>query len=205
LGEWRYSSTHSLTSTLDGGQGSASRPGCFTPRERAPFTHWIGGWVGTRVGLDAASKRKIPSTRLESKPDRPVRSQSLYRLSYPGSYWEYRDHSNLINNPMEQSYFEKLIVAQLDNKSPLPLLWDQKFHYRVHKNPSLDPILNLLKSIYIFLTCCLNIVRILGLQPPSYLFPSGVLTKIFYAFIPSTDVMHPAHHIHTYYREQRVV
>jgi hypothetical protein len=32
--EWRYSSTHSVTSALDGGERSASRPGRFTPRER---------------------------------------------------------------------------------------------------------------------------------------------------------------------------
>jgi hypothetical protein len=42
LGEWVYSSTHSLTSPLDGGEWSASRPGRFTPRERVPGTHWIG-------------------------------------------------------------------------------------------------------------------------------------------------------------------
>jgi hypothetical protein len=42
LGELRYSSTHSLTSALDGGEWSASRPGRFTPRERAPGTHWVG-------------------------------------------------------------------------------------------------------------------------------------------------------------------
>jgi hypothetical protein len=30
LGEWRYSSTHSLTSALDGGEWLASRPGRFT-------------------------------------------------------------------------------------------------------------------------------------------------------------------------------
>jgi len=35
-----------LTSALDGGEWSASRPVRFTPRERAPGTHWIGGWVG---------------------------------------------------------------------------------------------------------------------------------------------------------------
>jgi hypothetical protein len=45
LGEWRYSYTHSLTSALDGGEWAASRPGRFTPRERAPHTHWISGWV----------------------------------------------------------------------------------------------------------------------------------------------------------------
>jgi hypothetical protein len=44
LGEWRYSSTHSLTSALDGGEWSASCPGRFTPKEIAPDTYWIGGW-----------------------------------------------------------------------------------------------------------------------------------------------------------------
>jgi len=34
-----------LTSELDGGEWSASRPGHFTPRERTPGTHWLGGWV----------------------------------------------------------------------------------------------------------------------------------------------------------------
>jgi hypothetical protein len=33
---------HFLTSALDGGEWSASRPGRFTPRERTPRTHWIG-------------------------------------------------------------------------------------------------------------------------------------------------------------------
>jgi hypothetical protein len=39
LGEWRYSCTHSLTSTLDGGEWSVSRAGRFTLRERAPGTN----------------------------------------------------------------------------------------------------------------------------------------------------------------------
>jgi hypothetical protein len=50
-----------LTSALDGGEWSASRPGRFTRRERAPGTHWKGGWMGPRTGLDAVVKRKIPS------------------------------------------------------------------------------------------------------------------------------------------------
>jgi hypothetical protein len=52
---------HSLISALDGGEWSASRPGRFTPRERAPGTLWIGGLVGPRAVLDAVVKRKIPS------------------------------------------------------------------------------------------------------------------------------------------------
>jgi len=35
----------------------------FTPRPlyhgvRGPGTHWIGGWVGTRVGLNAVADKK---------------------------------------------------------------------------------------------------------------------------------------------------
>jgi hypothetical protein len=42
-----------LTLALVGGEWSASRPGSFTPG-----THWLGGWVGPRVGLDAVKKKK---------------------------------------------------------------------------------------------------------------------------------------------------
>jgi len=49
-----------LTSALDYGEWSASRPGRFTPRERAPGTQWTGSWVGSRVGLDAVAKVKGP-------------------------------------------------------------------------------------------------------------------------------------------------
>jgi hypothetical protein len=52
-GEWRYNATHSLTSARDGGEWLASRPSGLTSSERAPGTHWIGGWVGPRAVLDA--------------------------------------------------------------------------------------------------------------------------------------------------------
>jgi hypothetical protein len=68
LREWRYSSTHCVTSALDGGECLATRPGRFTPRERSPGTHWIGGWVVSRAVLDAVVKRRIPSPRRESNP-----------------------------------------------------------------------------------------------------------------------------------------
>jgi hypothetical protein len=45
-----------LTSKLDGGEWSASRPGRFSPRERVSGTHWIGCWVGPRPGLDVVDK-----------------------------------------------------------------------------------------------------------------------------------------------------
>jgi hypothetical protein len=78
-----------LTSALVGGEWSASRPGRFTPGERAPGTHWIGGWVGPRAGLDDVEKRKfLTLPGLELRPlGRPARSQSLYRLRYLDSCW----------------------------------------------------------------------------------------------------------------------
>jgi hypothetical protein len=48
-----------LTSALDGGEWSASNPGRFILAERAPGTHWIGGWLGPRTGVDNVGKRKF--------------------------------------------------------------------------------------------------------------------------------------------------
>jgi hypothetical protein len=49
--KWSYNSTI-LPYVLDGGEWSASRPGHFNPVERAFGTHWIGGYVGSRDGVD---------------------------------------------------------------------------------------------------------------------------------------------------------
>jgi hypothetical protein len=49
-----------------------------TPGERATGTHFIGGWVGPRAGLDAETRGRILCPCRGSKPGRPVRSQTLY-------------------------------------------------------------------------------------------------------------------------------
>jgi hypothetical protein len=36
-------------------------PRLFYPHGKSSRYHWLGGWVGSRVGLDTVSKRKIPS------------------------------------------------------------------------------------------------------------------------------------------------
>jgi hypothetical protein len=59
----------------------------FTPGERAPNPLWIVDWVGSRASLDDTEKGKfltIPGLQLRFL-GRPARSQSLYRLHYPGS------------------------------------------------------------------------------------------------------------------------
>jgi hypothetical protein len=45
-----------LTLMLYEGKWLASCPGCFTPRERAPNTPWIGGWIGSRTNLEVMVK-----------------------------------------------------------------------------------------------------------------------------------------------------
>jgi hypothetical protein len=53
-----------LTSVPAGGEWSASRPYRFTPWERSPCAHWIGGWVG----LDDVEKRKKKYSKFNLKP-----------------------------------------------------------------------------------------------------------------------------------------
>jgi hypothetical protein len=48
-----------LSSPLAGGEWSVLRPGCFTPGERTPGTHWIGGWVDPSAGLDDVKNKKF--------------------------------------------------------------------------------------------------------------------------------------------------
>jgi hypothetical protein len=50
-----------LTTALAKGEWSASLHGPFTPRERVPGTHWIGGWVDPRAGLDDMEKILDPT------------------------------------------------------------------------------------------------------------------------------------------------
>jgi hypothetical protein len=67
-----------LTSALAGGERSASRPYRFTPEESEPSTHWIGGWVHPRFGLDDVEKRKflvLPGLELRHFGRQPVASR----------------------------------------------------------------------------------------------------------------------------------
>jgi hypothetical protein len=67
--------------------GQLHAPATLPPRKRAPSTHWIGGWVGPRTGLDKVPKRKIPRPHQELNIDHPIRIQKLQpqSLGYYGS------------------------------------------------------------------------------------------------------------------------
>jgi hypothetical protein len=47
-----------LTSALDADELTASCPGHFTHKERAPTIHWKGSWVGSRASLDTMATKK---------------------------------------------------------------------------------------------------------------------------------------------------
>ena len=69
-----------MTTVLEGGEGSALRPGRSLPpgKTRYPLYRRLGGSQGRSEHV-----RKIsPPTGIRS-PDRPARSQSLCRLRYP--------------------------------------------------------------------------------------------------------------------------
>jgi hypothetical protein len=57
----------------------STTPRPLYPPER-PGTDCTGDWVGSRAGLDVCENSRPTGIR---SPDRPARSQSLYRLSYP--------------------------------------------------------------------------------------------------------------------------
>jgi hypothetical protein len=90
-----------LTSALVGGEWSPSRPGRFTPGERAPGTHCIGGWVDLRSGPDDLEKRKFLTTG--TRTPTPRSSSPLYRLRYPGSQARGQLYLNICTNTVRNS------------------------------------------------------------------------------------------------------
>jgi hypothetical protein len=61
----------------------------YPPKERAPVTHWIGGWVSPSVGLDAVVKREITSPFRVSNPPLPI-IQPVAQLYTTGlSLWQF--------------------------------------------------------------------------------------------------------------------
>jgi hypothetical protein len=61
-----------LYPTLDGGEWSVSHLDRFTHGVRIPGTHWLGGWVGPRAGLDTVT---IWNRVILEKPQEPTSGQ----------------------------------------------------------------------------------------------------------------------------------
>jgi hypothetical protein len=69
---------HSQPRHKMGVSGQHHAPAALYPQGIGPSTHWTGGWVGPRAGLDTEARRKILCLCRGSNPSHPVRSQSLY-------------------------------------------------------------------------------------------------------------------------------
>jgi hypothetical protein len=63
---------HAMEANVMGGEVSVTPRPHFTPWERTPNIHWIGGWVGHRAGLDAGARRKILCPCRGSNLDHPI-------------------------------------------------------------------------------------------------------------------------------------
>jgi hypothetical protein len=92
-----------LTSALAEGEWSASRPGRFNPGERVPGSHWVGGLVDPRAGLDDKKKRKFLTVYgFELRPlGRPVAlltTLSRFTLQSEMFYLRYRFSNRFQNN-----------------------------------------------------------------------------------------------------------
>jgi len=70
-----------LTSALDGGEWSASRPGRFTPRERAADTHWIG-WVAPEPVWTRWRRGKFPASARTRTTGHSARITQVFVLSH---------------------------------------------------------------------------------------------------------------------------
>jgi hypothetical protein len=90
-----------LTSALDGGQRSASRPGRFTSWEIDPGTHWIGDWWAPEPTWLQWRDRNLPCR--ESNQGRQARSPSLCRLGSPDAATEqmsaFKGNVKVISSP----------------------------------------------------------------------------------------------------------
>jgi len=67
-----------MTAALEGGEWSAARPGRTLPRKDLVRILQEVGWAPGPVWRGGNSR-----PHRDSIPDRPARSQSLYRLTYP--------------------------------------------------------------------------------------------------------------------------
>ena len=104
-----------MTTALERGEGLASRHARFTPgKDPVPIVQ-EAGWAPGRSGQ---VRKMSPQPGFDS-PDRPARSQSLYRTELPGPHL--REHSSYIfsffsNYYRSAWYYQIFFIYQLMHK-----------------------------------------------------------------------------------------
>jgi hypothetical protein len=99
---------------------------------KTPGTHWTGGWVDPRADLDTVSKRKISSPPPGIEPrssDCLARSQSLYRLSYPGCHYLH-EHCKIRSQGESQARLGFSAVVSTCNGMKCHLWKPVSFHFQ---------------------------------------------------------------------------
>ena len=97
-----------MTSALRWGGWSAPHPGRFTPGKDPVLIVQEAGWAPGPVWTGAEN---LASTGIRS-PDRPVSSESLYRLSYPGQ----------LNRPLRSGRIPTVTMACLASAVTIVLM-----------------------------------------------------------------------------------
>jgi hypothetical protein len=141
-----------MATTLEGGEWSASRPNHTLPpgKTRYPLYRRLGG-PQSRSG----KVRKIsPPTGIRS-PDRPARSQSLYRLSYLAHWLLKRFRTNMHGE--EQNEHQSLVMDDLKEKVQNALILQNRRFTISHSMPrALIYILTMWRSSLMQVPTCCN-------------------------------------------------
>jgi hypothetical protein len=87
---------HILNLGTRGGEWTTLHPCCFTPGQRAPFTHSIEGWEDPRFSLDISERRKT-CPYWESNPSRLA--HSLVSILTELSHWVLGLFFRMMHNP----------------------------------------------------------------------------------------------------------
>ena len=88
------------------GVGGQRHARAALPQDNRHAIHCTGGWVRSRVGLDGCGKNSPLPVFFIRSPNRPARSESLYRLSYRGPLLN-------ISLNIKQKIYSRLIVTLL--------------------------------------------------------------------------------------------
>ena len=101
-----------MTTALEGGEGSASGPGRSLPpgKTRYPLYRRLGGHQ-SRSG----QVRKISPLTGNRSPDRPTRSQSLYRLGYPAQLTALKLWINFATQVQRRQFYLQTVSKLLRN------------------------------------------------------------------------------------------